>query len=49
MLARAYIAAMHKVTIQPQWSVRQPDGRVLSSRLVALLVQVHEHGSLAVG
>ncbi len=40
---------MHKVTIQPQWSVRQPDGRVLSSRLVALLVQVHEHGSLAVG
>lgn len=38
---------MHKVSIQPLWTIRRPDGEALSPRLLALLVQVHEHGSLA--
>ncbi len=38
---------MHKVSIQPQWTIQRPDGLALSPRLLALLVQVHEHGSLA--
>lgn len=37
---------MHKVTIQPQWTISSPQGGALSPRLVDLLVGVHEHGSL---
>lgn len=38
---------MHKVSIQPRWSIARPDGEVLAQRLVDVLVDVHEHGSLA--
>ncbi|THU04111.1 LysR family transcriptional regulator [Lampropedia puyangensis] len=38
---------MHKVSIKPQWTIEQPDGRALSSRVIELLTQVHRHGSLA--
>ena len=38
---------MHKVSIHPQWTIKQADGQMLSLRLLALLVQVHEHGSLS--
>lgn len=37
---------MHKVTIQPHWSITGPEGATLAQRLVELLVGVHEHGSL---
>lgn len=37
---------MHKVLINPQWTIRAGDGEGLSPRLLALLAQVHEHGSL---
>ena len=37
---------MHSISIQPQWTLRA-DGRALPSRLLALLLQVHEHGSLS--
>ena len=37
---------MHKVTIQPRWTIEGPDGETLSPRLVDVLVDVHEHGSL---
>ncbi len=39
---------MHKVSIQPQWTIQRPGAPALSPRLLALLVLVHEHGSLAV-
>jgi molybdate transport repressor ModE-like protein len=38
----------HKVSIQPQWTIQRPGAPALSPRLLALLVLVHEHGSLAV-
>ncbi|HET9642682.1 MAG TPA: substrate-binding domain-containing protein [Burkholderiaceae bacterium] len=36
----------HAVTIKPQWTIRHPTGATLVPRLVDLLVQVHEDGSL---
>ncbi|MFZ5544062.1 MAG: substrate-binding domain-containing protein [Pseudomonadota bacterium] len=36
----------HAVRIKPQWTIRHPDGATLVPRLVDLLVQVHEDGSL---
>jgi molybdate transport repressor ModE-like protein len=36
----------HTVAIRPQWTVRHADGSSLAVRLVELLVQVHEQGSL---
>ena len=38
---------MHKVTIRPRWSIERPDGVVLAHRLLDVLVDVHEHGSLS--
>ena len=38
---------MHKVSIHPRWSIERPDGAGLSQRLLQVLVDVHEHGSLA--
>ncbi|MBX3622116.1 MAG: helix-turn-helix transcriptional regulator [Rhizobacter sp.] len=38
---------MHKVTIHPRWSIERPDGEALAQRLLEVLVEVHEHGSLA--
>ena len=38
---------MHKVSIQPQWTILHANGLALSPKLLALLVQVHEHGSLS--
>ncbi len=38
---------MHKVSIRPQWTIQHAGGQVLSPRLLALLVQVHECGSLS--
>lgn len=38
---------MHEVTIHPQWTIRSPAGAALAPRVVELLVQVHEHGSLS--
>lgn len=37
---------MHQVSIQPQWSIRSPAGEVLPARVIQLLVDVQEHGSL---
>jgi molybdate transport repressor ModE-like protein len=36
----------HAVSIKPQWTIRHPTGGTLVPRLVDLLVQVHEDGSL---
>ena len=38
---------MHKVTIQPRWTIERADGEALPQRLVDVLVGVHEHGSLS--
>ncbi len=38
---------MHKVSIQPLWTIQRPDGLALAPKLLALLVQVHALGSLA--
>ena len=38
--------AMHRVSIQPRWTIRSPDGSALAERTVALLVGVADHGSL---
>ena len=38
---------MHKVTIQPRWTIASPQGETLSPRLIDVLVDVHEHGSLS--
>jgi molybdate transport repressor ModE-like protein len=38
---------MHKISIDPVWTIRWPDGKALPARLLQLLVHVHEHGSLA--
>ena len=37
---------MYQVSITPQWSIRSPAGEVLPARVIALLVDVQEHGSL---
>jgi len=37
---------MHRVSIQPQWTISGPAGAALAERTVALLVSVAEHGSL---
>lgn len=38
---------MHKITIKPHWTIRRPEGEALPPRLLDLLVQVHDTGSLA--
>jgi molybdate transport repressor ModE-like protein len=38
---------VHKVTIQPRWTIARPDGEALAQRLIDVLVGVHEHGSLS--
>lgn len=38
---------MHKVTIQPRWTIERPDGEALAQRLLQVLVDVQEHGSLS--
>jgi len=38
---------MLDVSIAPQWTIRRPDGAVLSPRVTELLVKVEEQGSLA--
>jgi molybdate transport repressor ModE-like protein len=38
---------VHKVTIQARWGIARPDGETLAQRLVDVLVDVHEHGSLS--
>ena len=38
---------MHKISIDPVWTIQWPDGKALPARLLQLLVEVHEHGSLA--
>jgi molybdate transport repressor ModE-like protein len=37
---------VHQVSIQPQWTIRQPGGTALAERTIALLVSVADHGSL---
>ena len=38
---------MHKVSIKPQWTLSDAEGQTLSHRLLALLADVQEHGSLS--
>lgn len=38
---------MHKVSIQPQWTIARPHDRALSPRVISLLSQVQQFGSLA--
>ncbi|MGM9488552.1 substrate-binding domain-containing protein [Ideonella sp. YS5] len=38
---------MFRVSITPQWTIEAPEGRSLGARVVELLVQVAEQGSLA--
>ena len=38
---------MHVVTIKPQWTIRRPDGEGVSPRLLELLAQVHQEGTLS--
>lgn len=38
---------MFRVSIAPHWTIEGPEGRSLGARVVELLVQVDEHGSLA--
>ncbi|MEP7295546.1 MAG: substrate-binding domain-containing protein [Burkholderiales bacterium] len=38
---------MHKVSIKPQWTISDADGDSLSPRLLELLAQVHDFGSLS--
>jgi molybdate transport repressor ModE-like protein len=45
-LSAAYLP-MLRVSIVPQWTIQSPEGRSLGARVVELLVQVDEHGSLA--
>ncbi|MCH7343946.1 helix-turn-helix transcriptional regulator [Pelomonas sp. CA6] len=37
---------MKQVSIRPHWTIQDPDGPALPARLIELLVQVHERGSL---
>jgi molybdate transport repressor ModE-like protein len=36
-----------RVSIKPQWTIRFPDGKTLPPRLLDLLAQVQQHGSLS--
>ncbi len=38
---------MQKVTIQPRWSIQGAQGDMLPQRVVDVLVDVHQHGSLS--
>ncbi len=38
---------MHKVSIRPQWTITDDQGASLAPRLLELLAQVQEHGSLS--
>ncbi len=38
---------MHKVSIKPRWTISDADGESLSPRLLELLAQVQQHGSLS--
>ena len=38
---------MHKVSITPQWTITDDAGQPLSTRLLSLLAEVQEHGSLS--
>jgi molybdate transport repressor ModE-like protein len=38
---------MHKVSIKPEWTIRQEDGQHLPHRVLELLADVQEHGSLS--
>lgn len=38
---------MHKVSIKPQWTIERPSIKTLSSRVISLLAQVQQLGSLA--
>jgi molybdate transport repressor ModE-like protein len=38
---------MHKVSIRPEWTIEDAAGGSLSPRLLTLLAQVHDHGSLS--
>lgn len=38
---------MFRVALAPQWTIEGPEGRGLGTRVVELLVQIDEHGSLA--
>lgn len=38
---------MYKVAIKPQWTINDDKGEVLSPRLLELLSNVQEHGSLS--
>lgn len=38
---------MHKVSIKPQWTISDTEGQNLSHRLLELLAEVQEHGSLS--
>ena len=40
-------AQLHKVSIKPQWTISDAAGNNLSPRLLELLVDVQDHGSLA--
>ncbi|MET0333089.1 MAG: substrate-binding domain-containing protein [Rhizobacter sp.] len=35
------------MSIQPRWTIARPDGEALAQRLLEVLVDVHEHGSLS--
>ncbi|HEX4326977.1 MAG TPA: substrate-binding domain-containing protein [Burkholderiales bacterium] len=38
---------MFKVSIKPQWTIKHLDTQILPKRLIELLVDIHEHGSIA--
>ena len=38
---------MFKVSIKPQWTITQQDAQLLPKRLIDLLVEIDEHGSIA--
>jgi molybdate transport repressor ModE-like protein len=38
---------MSRVSIKPQWTIRQPDGQAMPARLLDLLADVQQHGSLS--
>lgn len=38
---------MHKISLKPQWTINTGDGRCLPARVIELLTQIHQTGSLA--
>jgi len=38
---------MFKVSIKPQWTIKHLEAQILPRRLLELLVEIHEHGSIA--